>query len=65
MGKPKRRFVAKAEARKGWRIWDNKQKKWWGERYQNFPEDLLKELNGEKRSEQVNALLRKTTRNRL
>ena len=48
MGKEKRRFVAKAEAGKGWRIWDNTQKKWWGEIYQSFPEKLLQELNGDK-----------------
>ena len=48
MGKPKRRFVAKAEEGKGWRIWDKKQRKWWGERYQSFPGHLLEELNGEK-----------------
>lgn len=28
------RFVAKAEADKGWRIGDNQQKKWWGQAYQ-------------------------------
>jgi hypothetical protein len=48
MGKPKRRFVAKAESKKGWRIWDNKQKRWWGERYENLPERLLAELNTDK-----------------
>jgi hypothetical protein len=36
MGKPKHRFVAKAEAKKGWRIWDIKQKKWWGQTYEMF-----------------------------
>jgi hypothetical protein len=36
MGKPKNRFVAKAEAVKRWRIWDNRQKKWWGEPCQSW-----------------------------
>lgn len=62
MGEPKRRFVAKAEAKKGWRIWDSKQKRWWGERYENLPESLLAELNADKRPEQVNTLLRQTKR---
>ena len=62
MGKPRKRFVAKAEAKKGWRIWDNKQKRWWGERYENLPESLLAELNTDKRPEQVNMLLRQTKR---
>ena len=62
MGKPKHRFVARAEAGKGWRIWDNQQKKWWGERYQSFPEHLLAELNGSKRPEQLAELIRQTPR---
>jgi len=62
MGKEKRRFVAKAEAGKGWRIWDNTQKKWWGEIYQSFPEKLLQELNGDKRPEQLTQLIRQTPR---
>ena len=64
MGKSKTRFVAKAEAGEGWRIWDNKQKKWWGESYQSFPERLLMELNGEKRPDQITELIRKTARKR-
>ena len=62
MGKPKRRFVAKAQATKGWQIWDNVQKKWWGERYQSFPEQLLQELNGDKRPERLQELIRQTPR---
>ena len=65
MGKPKNRFVAKAEASKGWRIWDIQQKKWWGETYQNFPEQLLAELNAGKRSEQITTLIKQTPRKRI
>ncbi len=65
MGKPKNRFVAKAEASKGWRIWDNKQKKWWGERYQSFPEHLLAELNGGKHPDRITELIRQTARKRV
>ena len=64
MGKPNNRFVAKAEAGKGWHIWDNMQKKWWGERYQNYPESLLAELNGEKRPQRLIELIKQTPRKR-
>jgi hypothetical protein len=64
MGKPKRRFVAKAESGKGWRIWDNKMQKWWGERYEDFPEKLLVELNGDKTPDRIKQLIRHTKRKR-
>ena len=64
MGKADRRFVAKAEAGKGWRIWDRTQKKWWGEPYQQYPGPLLTELNGPKRPEQLTQLIRQTPRKR-
>jgi len=64
MGKPTRRFVAKAEAGKGWRIWNNKLKRWWGEHYQEFPEQLLAELNGSKRPDQLTELIKRTPRKR-
>jgi len=62
MGKEKRRFVAKAESEQGWRIWDNKIRRWWGEHYSQYPEQLLAELNGEKRPEQLTELIRRTER---
>lgn len=65
MGKSKNRFVAKAEAGKGWRIRDNQQKKWWGEHYRSFPEQLLAELNGDKRPERITALIKQTARKRI
>lgn len=65
MGKPKRRFVAKAESETGWRIWDNLIKRWWGERYQNLPEQLLSELNAGKRPAQLTELLRSTPRKKV
>ena len=43
------RFIAKAEAGKGWRIWDKKTKRWWGERYKSRPDEIIDELNGAKR----------------
>ncbi|MBC7931783.1 MAG: hypothetical protein H7Z38_14585 [Rubrivivax sp.] len=65
MAKAGKRFVAKAEAGKGWRIWNNKQKRWWGEHYESFPEHLLAELNGEKKPEQLTELIKKTPRKRV
>lgn len=50
------RFVGKAEAGKGWRIWDNLAKKWWGEAYLSYPDALLAELNGPKRPERLTEL---------
>jgi hypothetical protein len=64
MGKPRDRFVAKAEAGEGWRIWDRKMRKWWGERYKHHPEALLAELNGDKRPERLTELVRQTPRKR-
>ncbi|MET0535533.1 MAG: hypothetical protein ABW171_15055 [Steroidobacter sp.] len=64
MSKPRKRFVAKAEPGAGWRIWDNQQHRWWGERYENLPEQLLDELNGEKRSVELGGLQRRTPRKR-
>ena len=65
MGKEKRRFVGKSEAEQGWRIWDNKIRRWWGERYLQYPEQLLAELNGEKRPERLTELVRQTKRKRV
>ena len=53
MGKPKRRFVARAEAGRGWRIWDTLQKRWWGKPYPYQPIELIDELNGQKRPEAI------------
>jgi len=42
----------------GYRIWDNKNRRWWGEQYELCPDELLTELNGPKRYERVTALLK-------
>lgn len=65
MGKEKRRFVGKSVAEEGWRIWDNKIRRWWGEHYLHYPEQLLAELNDEKRPERLTELVRKTGRKRV
>lgn len=59
MGKSKRRYVGKAEAGVGWRIWDNKVGRWWGEPFSYYPDALLKELNGAKRPEHLTELQRR------
>jgi hypothetical protein len=41
-----RRYVARATAGLGWRIWNTKTKQWWGEFYKRYPDELLAELNG-------------------
>lgn len=56
MGKVETRFVAKSEAGQGWRVWDRKAQKWWGQSFPSYPELLLAELNGEKRSEKLMGL---------
>jgi len=58
MGKAKRRFVAQAEPGTGWRVWDNKAKKFWGERFRLRPDALIDELNGARRSEELVRLAR-------
>jgi hypothetical protein len=49
MGKEPRRFVAKAEAGRGWRIWNKTQKRWWGPSFSTQLDEVLAELNGAKR----------------
>lgn len=58
MGRRSDKFVGKAEAGEGWRVWDRKMKKWWGERYRHYPEILLSELNGAKRPERLTELVK-------
>ena len=64
MGRAHSRFVARAEAGQGWRIWDNKARKWWGQAFQDYPERLLGELNGPKRAEMLSELTKQTPRKR-
>jgi len=62
VGTPDIRYVAKAEAGQGWRIWDRKARRWWGQPYQHYPEQLPAELGGDKRPEQLTELIRRTPR---
>jgi hypothetical protein len=54
----RRQYVAKATADLGWRIWNTKTKRWWGEYFKRYPDELLAELNGEKRGTQISSRTR-------
>jgi hypothetical protein len=53
-----RRFVARGVPG-GYRIWDNKIRRWWGDFYELCPDDLLTELNGQRRPTIITELLRR------
>ncbi|MFF4240584.1 hypothetical protein ACFYYL_32315 [Actinomadura geliboluensis] len=54
----RRRYVARGVPG-GYRIWDNRARKWWGEVYELCPDDLLTGLNGDADYQKVTALLRR------
>lgn len=49
MGVANHKYVVKAVADKGWRVWDRKMKKWWGNFFKEYPQELIDELNGLRR----------------
>jgi hypothetical protein len=53
----RRRYVARGVPG-GYRIWDNKARRWWGDLYELCPDELLGELNGNRDPERITALLR-------
>jgi hypothetical protein len=53
----RRRYVARGVPG-GYRIWDSKGRRWWGDLYELCPDDLLDELNGEANYEKITALLK-------
>jgi hypothetical protein len=55
----RKRYVAKAEAGKGWRVWNRKIQRWWGNYFKHYPELLLDELNGDKNPEEITKLNRR------
>ena len=59
-GKMKKRYVAKAVAGKGWRVWNRKTQKWWGNYFSEHPEELLEELNGDRDTKRIVELSRKS-----
>lgn len=50
------KYIAKAEAGVGWRIWNRKTKRWWGNYFPSYPEDVLAELNGPDRPDVLTKL---------
>lgn len=47
----KQKYVARTEEGKGWRIFNRKTQRSWGNYYSQYPIKVLEELNGEKRPE--------------
>ncbi|MEU1347573.1 hypothetical protein ABZ438_12940 [Streptomyces sp. NPDC005786] len=54
----KRRYVARGVPG-GYRIWDNRGRKWWGDHYELCPDDLLRELNGDANLDAITALMKR------
>lgn len=54
----RRRFVARGVPG-GYRIWDNKVRRWWGDFYELCPDELLGELNGARDHGRITALLKR------
>jgi hypothetical protein len=53
----RRRYVARGVPG-GYRIWDNKARRWWGDLYELCPDRLLDQLNGACDEAKITALLR-------
>ena len=60
-----RKYVVRAEAGKGWRVFNRRTRRWWGEWYRTQPDALLIELNGEKRPTELVRLVRELQRGRV
>jgi hypothetical protein len=54
----RRRYVARGVPG-GYRIWDNKTDRWWGDIYELCPDDLLTELNSDKDYQKITDLLKR------
>ncbi|PBC70552.1 hypothetical protein BX265_5095 [Streptomyces sp. TLI_235] len=46
----------------GYRIWDNRARRWWGDLYEHCPDDLLGELNGPADPDRLTELMRRYRR---
>jgi hypothetical protein len=53
----RRRYVVRGEPG-GYRIWDNKARRWWGDHYEVQPDVLVAELNGGADYQRITALLK-------
>ena len=54
----KRQYVARGVPG-GYRIWNNKSRRWWGDHYEVQPDELVAELNGARDYMLITALLRR------
>ena len=54
----RRQYVARGVPG-GYRIWDNKARRWWGDLYELCPDELLEELNSAGDHTTITALLRR------
>ncbi|MFI6895801.1 hypothetical protein ACIBM4_16985 [Streptomyces sp. NPDC050256] len=54
----RRRYVARGVPG-GYRVWDNRGGRWWGDHYELCPDDLLAALNKGADYAQITALLKK------
>ncbi|MFH8406982.1 hypothetical protein ACH4FX_19595 [Streptomyces sp. NPDC018019] len=54
----RRRYVARG-APGGYRIWDNRGQRWWGDLYELCPDDLVRELNRGADPTKLTALLKR------
>ncbi|MEV4067622.1 hypothetical protein [Nonomuraea dietziae] len=52
----RRRYVVRGVPG-GYKIWDNKGRRWWDYLYELCPDDLLEELNGGRGHDKITALL--------
>jgi hypothetical protein len=43
----------------GYRIWDSRARRWWGDHYEVQPDELVAELNGDAEHERVTPLLKR------
>nr|WP_095877117.1 hypothetical protein [Streptomyces sp. TLI_235] len=57
----RRRYVARGVPG-GYRIWDNRARRWWGDLYEHCPDDLLGELNGPADPDRLTELMRRYRR---
>jgi hypothetical protein len=53
----RRRYVARG-VRGGYRIWDNRGRRWWGDLYELCPDDLVTALNAKASPVSIIALLK-------
>lgn len=54
----RRRYVARGVPG-GYRIWDNRGRRWWGDLYELCPDDLVAELNGQADPARITSLTKR------